>query len=161
MTPRPRFIRRQVERFRADPSSIRNAVAVVATVTIATVILGSVVIWLFDRDEFPDFPTAVWFMLQTITTVGYGDVAPVSPFGRFVAGVVMVVAIGFVSIVTALITATFVEAAQRRQRADEDAVERDRSARIEARLDEVVGRLAAIEAGLDRSDRSSDPTPSG
>ena len=149
MTSRPPFVRRQIDRFRSDPSSIRNALGVVVTVTVATVLLGSLVIWLFDRQEFPDFPTAVWFMLQTITTVGFGDVTPVSPFGRLVAGVVMVVAIGFVSIVTALITSTFVAAAQRRQRADEEAAERARNARIDARLDEMVDRLTAIDARLE------------
>ena len=150
MTPRPPFAHRQIDRFRSDPSSIRNALGVVISVTVATVLLGSLVIWLFDRQEFPDFATAVWFMLQTITTVGFGDVTPVSAFGRLVAGIVMVVAIGFVSIVTALVTSTFVAAAQRRQRADEEAAELERNARIDARLDEMVERLAAIDARLAR-----------
>lgn len=160
MTPRPPFARRQIDRFRSDPSSIRNALGVVITVTTATVLLGSLVIWLFDRQEFPDFPTAVWFMLQTITTVGFGDVTPVSPFGRLVAGVVMIVAIGFVSIVTALITSTFVAAAGRRQIADEDAAKHERTARIDARLDEMVERLTAIDARLERLGSREEPPDS-
>ncbi len=153
--PRGRIVGRQIARFLADPSSVRNAVVVIVTVTIVAVLLGSVVIWLFDRRDFPDLGTAVWFMLQTVTTVGYGDVTPVSPLGRSVAGIVMIVSIGFVTIVTALITSTFVEAAQRQRRADDAAAQRERTDRVHARLDEVVERLAAIEASFERLEARS------
>jgi voltage-gated potassium channel len=148
--PRGPIVGRQVDRFLADPASVRNAVVVIVTVTVVAVLLGSVVIWLFDRRDFPDIGTAIWFMLQTVTTVGYGDVTPVSLLGRSVAGVVMIVSIGFVTIVTALITSTFVEAAQRQRRADEAAAQRERTERVHARLDEIVDRLAAIEASFER-----------
>jgi voltage-gated potassium channel len=164
-TPRNRILDRQVERFLADPASVKNAVIVIVTVTVLAVLLGSLVVWVFDRRDFPDFDTAVWFMLQTVTTVGYGDVTPVSGLGRTVAGVVMIVAIGFVTIVTALITSTFVEAAQRRRRVVEDAADRERTEGVHTRLDEVVTRLAALEASFERlearsSAAASPPPPS-
>jgi voltage-gated potassium channel Kch len=146
--PRPRFLRRQIERFQADPSSLRNATVLTIAVTVAVVIIGSIVIWLFGGRAYPDFETAVWFTLQTITTVGYGDVTPDTGFGRFVAGVVMIVAIGFTTIVTALITSTFVEAAQRERREQREAEQRERDAQLDARLSELVERLAAIESRL-------------
>jgi voltage-gated potassium channel len=163
-TPRNRILDRQVERFLADPASVKNAVIVIVTVTVLAVLLGSLVVWVFDRRDFPDFDTAVWFMLQTVTTVGYGDVTPVSGLGRTVAGVVMIVAIGFVTIVTALITSTFVEAAQRRRRVVEDAADRERTEGVHTRLDEVVNRLAALEASFERlearSSAATSPPPS-
>ena len=116
--PRPPLLRRQIDRFQADPASLRNATVLTIAVTVEVVIIGSVVIWLFGGKQYPDFETAVWFTLQTITTVGYGDVTPDNGFGRFVAGVVMIVAIGFTTIVTALITSTFVDASQRQRRAE-------------------------------------------
>lgn len=149
-TRTPRFLRRQIERFQADPSSLWNATLLTIAVTVAVVIIGSVVIWLFGGKAYPDLQTAVWFTLQTITTVGYGDVTPDTGFGRFVAGVVMIVAIGFTTIVTALITSTFVEAAQRQRREQRDAEERARDERIDARIADVADRLASIEARLDR-----------
>ena len=148
--PKPRVLRREIDRFQADPSSLRNATVLTISVTVAVVIVGSLVIWLFGGKNYPDFETALWFTLQTITTVGYGDVTPDTGFGRLVAGVVMIVAIGFTTIVTALITSTFVDAAQRQRRADEEAVGRERADRADARLAEVTERLAAIEARLDR-----------
>jgi voltage-gated potassium channel len=153
-TRRPSIVRREIDRFLANPASLRNASVVIITITIAAVTIGSVVIWVFDRRDFPDLGTAFWFTLQTITTVGYGDVTPTSPLGRFVAGVVMVVAIGFLTIVTALITSTFIDAAQRRRSADEGAAQRDASEHVEARFQEVTSRLAAIEASLARLESS-------
>jgi voltage-gated potassium channel len=148
--PKPRVISRQIDRFLSDPASVRNATVLTITVTILVVIIGSVVIWLFGGKNYPDFETAVWFTLQTITTVGYGDVTPDTGFGRLVAGVVMIVAIGFTTIVTALITSTFVDAAQRQRRADEDARRREEADHILARIAEMADRLASIEARLER-----------
>jgi voltage-gated potassium channel len=148
--PRPRLVKSQIERFQADPASLRNATILTVMVTVAVVIIGSLVIWLFGGRNYPDFETALWFTLQTITTVGYGDVTPDTGFGRFVAGVVMIVAIGFTTIVTALITSTFVDAAQQHRRADEEAAQRERARQADARLVEVTERLAAIEERLER-----------
>ena len=154
--PRLRFVRRQVERFRAEPASIRNAAVVIVSVTVATVLIGSVVVWVFDPRDFPDLGTALWFTLQTVTTVGYGDVTPTSPIGRIVAGIVMLVAIAFLTVVTALITSTFIDAAQRQRRARHDAAERATNDLIDARFQEVASRLAAIEGALARIERGGD-----
>ena len=147
--PRPRLLDRQIDRFQADPASLRNATILTIAVTIAVVIVGSLVIWLFGGKQYPDFGTAIWFTLQTITTVGYGDVTPDTSFGRFVAGVVMIVAIGFTTIVTALITSTFVEAAQRERREKGEAEQRQRDERLHARITELAERLASIEERLE------------
>jgi voltage-gated potassium channel len=152
------IVKREIERFQADPASIRKATTVIVSVTIVAVILGAIVLVLFSRD-FDDLGTALWFTLQTVTTVGYGDVTPTTGFGRLVAGVVMVVAIGFLTIVTALITSTFVDAAQRRRRQAEIDAEVEAAARTEARLEELVERLAAIEASLERLEGGDAPPP--
>lgn len=154
--PRLGFLGRQVERFRAEPSSIRNAAVVIMTVTIATILIGSVIVWVFDPRDFPDLATALWFTLQTVTTVGYGDVTPTSAIGRIVAAIVMLVAIAFLTVVTALITSTFIDAAQRMRRASDDAAEQATTDMIDARFQEVAGRLAAIEAALERIERGVD-----
>jgi voltage-gated potassium channel len=152
------LVKREIERFQADPSSIRKAAWVIVTVTIASVLIGSLVMWLLTED-FADFGTAFWFTLQTITTVGYGDVTPTTSWGRAVASVVMVVAIGFLAIVTALITSTFVEAAGRQRRQNEVDAELEAAAHTEAQLEELVRRLESIEASLERLESSRQPEP--
>jgi voltage-gated potassium channel len=77
----------------------------------------------------------VWWAITTVTTVGYGDLSPVTNGGRAIAIVVMVVGIGFVAIVTAA-------AAERFMRSREAEAER---AELRERLDEVLRRLDRIE----------------
>ena len=152
------IVKREIQRFQAEPSSIRRAASVLVTVTVAAVVVGALVMWLFTRD-FNDLGSALWFTLQTVTTVGYGDVTPTTPGGKFVASIVMVVAIGFLSIVTALITSTFVNAAQRQSRQAEVDAEVESAARTEARLEELIQRLEQIEASLRRLESGAPPPP--
>jgi voltage-gated potassium channel Kch len=65
----------------------------------------------------------LWWAIQTVTTVGYGDVAPKDVVGRVVAALVMLYGIAFIAIVTAVITSTFVARASR----DYDAAHREKS----------------------------------
>jgi voltage-gated potassium channel len=152
-----------LRRFQDDPASPRNAALVIGGVTILAVLVGSLVIWLFDRRDFPDFGTAFWYALQTVTTVGYGDVTPVTGLGRFVGGVVMIVAIAFLTIVTALVTSTFVEAERRRREASDTAVRQGETDRLHERFDQIIDRLTAIEARLGvvepDAPRPADPDP--
>jgi voltage-gated potassium channel len=147
----PHTLRRSIERFLDDPASIRNAAWLIIGATVAAVVLGSVAVWLLDHHEYPSFGRALWFTLQTVTTVGYGDVTPTSVVGRLVGAVVMLTAIGFITIVTAAITSTFVEAARRKadkaaEEADTEAADRteDALAVITARLDQIDGTLKML-----------------
>ena len=152
---RPNLLQRAMDRFAADPSSVKNAVYVMIVITVAIVLVGGVIVWLFDRRDFPDLGSALWYTLQTVTTVGYGDKVPTTGIGRLVGASVMVVAVALIAILTASITSTFVEAAQRRHRSGREAEEHDSIEALHQRLDEVVARLAAIEATL----KARDPGP--
>ena len=69
---------------------------------------------LLDREDFPSLGVSAWWALQTVTTVGYGDFVPTNSEGRLIGAVVMVVGVGFMTVITASIVATFVETARRR-----------------------------------------------
>jgi len=143
-----RAIRRAQDRFADDPASVKNAALLMIAITVGIVLAGGLVVWVFDRQDFPDLGGALWYTLQTVTTVGYGDKVPTSGLGRVVGASVMVVAVALIAILTASITSTFVEAAQRRRRADDEIQERASAEALQQGLDDVVARLAAIEAIL-------------
>ncbi len=155
-----RFLRRAYQRFLANPSSARYATSVIVIVTIVVVLLGALLMWAFDHKQYESFGEAVWFTLQTVTTVGYGDSTPTSVIGRVVAGAVMLTGIGLITVVTASVTSVFIEAA--RTRAARSNAEADAKAphpldRVEARLAEIAERLERLEAGQRTHDDEPDP----
>ena len=66
-----------------------------------------------DRDNFPSIGPALWWAVQTVTTVGYGDDVPTTVGGRLLATLVMLLGIGFLTVITAAITSTFVSRSRR------------------------------------------------
>jgi voltage-gated potassium channel len=145
----PNTPRQAVRQFFEDPASIRAAAWLIVGATAVAVFAGSLVMRVFDHKEYPTFGRALWFTLQTVTTVGYGDVTPTSSLGRAVAAVVMLTAIGFITVVTAAITSTFVEAAQRRRQKSEEAASAAATAHTENELAAITSRLDAISDALD------------
>ena len=137
-----------MSRFLREPPSVRMAARVIVTATAVVVVVGGVLMRLLDHDEYPNIWVGMWWALQTVTTVGYGDVTPHRASGRIIAAFVMLEGIAFLAIVVAAITSTFVaRAAKERdvaQAADEDAAE----VRIEARLDGIERRLDRLEQML-------------
>jgi voltage-gated potassium channel len=125
------------------PLTAYRAGRAVAVVTVFVTVLSGVAIWLIDRDEFPNVWLGLWWAVQTVTTVGYGDITPTHPGGRVIAAFVMVSGIGFVTVVTAAITALFVESARRRLRGEAEGT-------LDKRLDEIAGRLERIERALEK-----------
>ncbi len=128
---------------------MRYASVAIMTVTIVMTLLGAVVLRVFDREEYPTFGEAIWFTLQTVTTVGYGDNTPADFIGRLVAAAIMLSAIGLITVITAIITSTFVGAATKRNNADDDQAGIDTTIRLETALQELHDRLDRIESKLD------------
>lgn len=60
-------------------------------------------------DKFPNILASFWWAIATLTTVGYGDVYPITGWGRFLSGLIAVVGIGLVALPTALISSGFME----------------------------------------------------
>ena len=125
---------------------MRGATAVIVTATFVVVVGAGVLMTVIDNAEFPDIGIGLWWAVQTVTTVGYGDVAPKDVSGRLLGTFVMLEGTAFIAIVTAVITSSFISRAQ----AERDAVQRgddvsDREA-MERRFDELERKIDALAA---------------
>ena len=141
-------IERRMTRFLSEPPSVRTAAGVIVSATTVVVIGGGVLIRLLDHGEYSDIWVGMWWALQTVTTVGYGDVTPKNPSGRIIAAFVMLQGIAFLAITTAAITSTFVARATKERDLAHAADEDDAEVRIEARLEGIDQRLDRIEKML-------------
>jgi voltage-gated potassium channel len=145
-------IERRMTRFLREPPSVRTAAGVIVTATTVVVVAGGVFMRLLDHGEYSNVWVGMWWALQTVTTVGYGDVTPKNPSGRIVAILVMLQGIAFLAITTAAITSTFVARASKEREKARAADEDDTEVRIEACLKSIDQRLDRVEKML--SDRS-------
>jgi len=65
-------------------------------------------IFYLAEPQIKTFGDGVWWALVTITTVGYGDITPVTILGRLIAGTLMFVGLGLIATVTAIVSAKFI-----------------------------------------------------
>ncbi len=133
-------LERWLDRVLARATTPRGAGVVIATVSTSITVVAGLLMTVVDRDNFPSLGSGLWWAVQTVTTVGYGDNVPTTAFGQLLAALVMLLGIGFLTVITAAITSTFVSRS-RQTPPDADSAEE---------LREINERLERIEAALTR-----------
>ena len=142
-----------MSRFLSKPVSVGRAANVIVVVTMAVVIFSGILMRVVDGEEYPNVWKGMWWALQTVTTVGYGDVTPKNTSGRIVGAFVMLEGVAFLSILVAAITSIFVARAQRERQFEAAAMAGDRGpAGLHERFDELEARLERLEKLLTRPD---------
>ena len=150
------------------PLTAWRAARIIASVTVSITIISGVLMHFTDEKTYPTIGDGLWWAIQTVTTVGYGDLVPASTVGRLVAALVMVVGIGFISVLTATIASFLVRA----ERQDEHATIAQALTRIEADLAQLKARLdspaepslssgSAESPGLESLRRQAEPVRGG
>ena len=137
-----------MNRFLREPISVRNAASVIVTATLIVVVGGGIAIRAIDHREYSSIWEGMWWSVQTVTTVGYGDVTPKDAAGKIVGVVVMLEGIAFLAIVTAAITSAFVTRAQREQRSGASTEETAADAPGDTQLTQIAARLERVESLL-------------
>jgi voltage-gated potassium channel len=136
-------LERRLGRAVARATTPRGAAIVIATVSTVMTVVAGLLMTVVDRETFPSIGSGLWWAMQTVTTVGYGDIIPMNLAGRLVAALVMLLGIGFLTVITASITSTFVSRSRHEPSAAETA--------MAERLRQLDSRLERIEAALSRS----------
>jgi voltage-gated potassium channel len=144
-TRRPSLVERRVQRI----ANARSVTIGLALTFVALALVGAIVIRIADEHDFPSLGLAVWWALQTITTVGYGDVVPTTVVGRFIGGVEMVLGISFIAFLTAGVTSAVI------QRGQAGAAEDERR-RAEHDLRTIIDALSELRTAIGDLDRRLD-----
>ncbi|MEA1784958.1 ion transporter [Arenibacter sp. GZD96] len=69
-------------------------------------------------DKFSSIPETMWWGIATLTTVGYGDIYPVTPMGQLLAGVIAIIGIAFLALPTGILASGFSEAFRKEKSSD-------------------------------------------
>ena len=120
----------------------------IVTTTALIVVASGFLMRLLDHKEYANIFIGMWWAIQTVTTVGYGDVTPRSVAGRIVASFVMLEAIALLAIVTAAITSTFVARATHLQDTTAADKRKQDEARLNSRFDQLDKQLDQLESVL-------------
>ncbi len=88
--------------------SRQKIVVFLFSVVVLCIILGTIM-YLIEGAEsgFTSIPVAVYWTIVTLTTVGFGDITPLTPAGQFVSMVIMILGYGIIAVPTGLVTAEY------------------------------------------------------
>jgi voltage-gated potassium channel len=101
-------------------SSLRKISIFILFVISTVVILGSIIYLVEGRTNgFTSIPQSVYWTIVTITTVGYGDIAPVTPLGKFIASFIMLLGYGIIAVPTGIVTTEMALAVKGRRQGNE------------------------------------------
>jgi voltage-gated potassium channel len=82
-------------------------------------LFASSIIYFLERgaqpDKFSSIPAAAWWSLATLTTIGYGDVVPITPWGKMFGGIVMLIGLGMFALPIAILSAGFSQESARHE----------------------------------------------
>lgn len=85
----------------------RKLRSIIGILTLSIVAFGY--IFYITEPQIKTFGDGIWWALVTVTTVGYGDITPLTTLGRVVAGTLMFFGLGLIATVTAIVSAKFVQ----------------------------------------------------
>ncbi|GEO07422.1 hypothetical protein AAE02nite_50860 [Adhaeribacter aerolatus] len=86
-------------------ASLPKILVFIGTVLTLVIIIGSVMYVVEGgQNGFTSIPKSIYWAIVTLTTVGYGDIAPQTPLGQFLAGIVMLLGYGIIAIPTGIVT---------------------------------------------------------
>jgi voltage-gated potassium channel len=136
--PASRWLDRKARRRGLRP---RDAAYLIVAVWLVAVIVFGILEHFLDEQTFPTVWLGMWWALQTVTTVGYGDVVPQDSVGRAIASFLLLGGLALLSVVTATITSGFVARAQREAHSDAEGELLAEIRELRARVDELGERL--------------------
>ncbi|WP_366183347.1 ion transporter [Flavobacterium ovatum] len=110
----PKFHSQSIQLKQAINASRGKIVVFIYFVLIITILIGSIM-YVVEGSEsgFTSIPAGIYWTIVTLTTVGYGDISPVTPLGQFIASLVMILGYGIIAVPTGIVTAEIAKSHQK------------------------------------------------
>src|SRR5215471_9683867 len=124
----------------------RDAAAVISGIWVLSIVLFGVLERLVDPKTFHTVWLGMWWALETVTTVGYGDVVPQTTAGKLIGSLLLLGGLAFLTVIIAMITSGFVARFQRE-------VMQEGMDPYQHQLQHLTEQLAALEAELKNNRR--------
>lgn len=125
-------------------SKEKEVLAVACFVLVILLILASSLMFYLEHDAQPEvfasIPHTMWWAIATLTTVGYGDVYPITSLGKILGSFIAVLGIGMFAIPTGVLATAFIEEVQSKN-AEKDQKKRDNSPEVTIALLERLDKL--------------------
>jgi voltage-gated potassium channel len=110
----PKFTSQSVQLKKAIDASRGKIIVFIYFVLIITIIIGSIMYVVEgEQSGFTSIPASIYWTIVTLTTVGYGDISPVTPLGQFIASFVMILGYGIIAVPTGIVTAEIARTAKK------------------------------------------------
>jgi voltage-gated potassium channel len=89
----------------------REKILVFFFFVVTLVIIFGTIMYLVEGNSqgFKNIPTAIYWAVVTLTTVGYGDISPVTPLGQFLASIIMILGYSIIAVPTGIVTAQLMQ----------------------------------------------------
>lgn len=105
-------------------SSVRDELTTAYTACFIMVCFSAILMYYIERDAQPDVfknvGDSLWWAIVAFTTVGYGDIYPITPLGKLLSCIISLIGIAMIAIPTGIISSAFINIIQKKQKAAED-----------------------------------------
>ncbi len=106
--------------FREKSSQLLSSFFVIFVLMIITSVLMCDIEKSAQPEKFSNAISGLWWAVATFTTVGYGDIYPITTLGKFLSGVIAILGIGLVAVPTGIISAGFIESIDEQKHTKEE-----------------------------------------
>ena len=123
----------------------RNALLGSQMMVISILLVVSTLIYFLESEAQPEIfgsiPAAMWWGIATLTTVGYGDVVPITELGKGIAVLIMMLGYAIIAVPTGIVSAEF---------AKNDKEQLENQDEILSKEDEILNKLNALASKIDK-----------